>query len=355
VPARRDRARKPSSRLDGYPQVLLAASYRPREYEHAVKTVAYCSPLVPPEWIEAHGLRPRWIVPRDAGASTEGGPLTGMCPYARAIVDTIAASDDVAMVVLTTACDQMRRGAGILADHRPEGVSLLNVPSTRESASSRAYYISELERLGRRLVELGGCRPSAAELREVMVRYDQQRERFRRGEIPAVEPPWCNPVAVELAAEGKAAGDGGVALGLVGGPLRRRDLAVAREAIAAGGRIVLDATEGGRDALADRFDPSALARDPFDESVRAYFDAIPAVFDRPNDRFHAWLAELVRERGARGLVCVRHVWCDLWRGAMARLKETAGVPILEIDLGDEDRGGEGRLAERLEAMIESLR
>ncbi|HLA84246.1 MAG TPA: 2-hydroxyacyl-CoA dehydratase family protein [Thermoguttaceae bacterium] len=326
-----------------------------------MKTVAYCHPLVPSEWIESHGLRAAWLVPHDVEAAAEAGPLTGTCPFARAVGDTLASPDEVGLgaeplAVLTTTCDQMRRMSGILDETRPGDVFLLNVPSTRQSPASREYYANELRRLGRWLVARGGQSPSAERLANAMRRQDAAREAFRRGERPADAPTWCNPVAMEFTVEaGRNGGADGVVLGLIGGPLRRRDLAVARCVRAAGGRIVLDATTGGVDLLPAAFDPTTLARDPFDELVRAYFDELPAVFDRPNDRLHAWIARRVAERGVRGLLCLRHVWCDLWHAALPRLKETAGVPILDIDLGDELRGGESRLAERIEAMIESLR
>ena len=50
----------------------------------------------------------------------------------------------------------------------------------------------------------------------------------------------------------------------------------------AGGRVVLDATEGGERTLPRPFDPARLAADPFEELADAYFDAIPDAFRRPN-------------------------------------------------------------------------
>ena len=319
-----------------------------------MKTVAYCDPLVPSEWIAAHKLRPVWVVPRDDRASAESGPLTGECPYARAVIDTLASCDEDTLAVLTTTCDQMRRGAGLLVERRAESVFLLNVPATRDSSASRDYYTAELHRLGRWLVDHGGRPPTSEQLAQIMVDHDAARADFRRGRLPAEEPSWCNPVAVELAALSNAMDDEGIALGLVGGPLRRRDLAIARWIHASGGRIVLDATDGGCRTLPEPFEPSAVAADPLAELARAYFEGGPAVFDRPNRRFVEWLAQHVEQYNVRGLLFVRHVWCDPWHAALARLKETLGIPILEIDLGDEDQGGEGRIGQRLDALIESL-
>ncbi|MBN1588287.1 MAG: 2-hydroxyacyl-CoA dehydratase [Pirellulales bacterium] len=316
-----------------------------------MKTVAYCHPLVPSEWIEAHGLRARWTVPRHSGA----GAICGMCPYAQAVVDTLAGAGEETIAVLTTACDQMRHGAGLLAEGLGDRVFLLNVPSTWQSPASRAYYTEELQRLGRWLVGWGGRRPAAGQLAQVMADHDRARNAFRHGQIPDEPPSWCNPVAVRLAAEAKRADRGGVALGIVGGPLMEHDLAIVEWINAAGGRIVLDATCGGYRTLPERFDPSAIERDALAELIRAYFDHVPTIHQRPGSRLHDWLANAIREHRAEGLLCLRYVWCDLWHAEVARLKETAGVTILDMDLGDEDRGGEGRVVARLEAMIESLR
>ena len=68
----------------------------------------------------------------------------------------------------------------------------------------------------------------------------------------------------------------------------------------AGGRFVLDATESGERTLPAPVDRQRLQADPREELVRIYFDCIPDVFQRPNDRLFSWLRGQVAERGVRG-------------------------------------------------------
>ena len=93
-----------------------------------MKTVAYSSPFVPPEWIAAHGLRP-WrliggdVVPAGTGAAAVGRSLPipqGVCPYARAMLDDLAdARGSLDAAILTTTCDQMRRVGELLPAPAP--------------------------------------------------------------------------------------------------------------------------------------------------------------------------------------------------------------------------------------------
>ena len=141
-----------------------------------MNTVAYCSPLVPPEWIAAHGLRPVWFTP--AGTLNRQGPgvARGVCPHAGAILDAGSAGVDASALVLTTTCDQLRRVSDLVVRDSPVPTMLFNVPVTWQTESSRAFYRDELERLSRFLVSLGGTRPDAAGLTGVMARYQRNRE-----------------------------------------------------------------------------------------------------------------------------------------------------------------------------------
>ena len=108
----------------------------------------------------------------------------------------------------------------------------------------------------------------------------------------------------------------------------------------AGGRFVLDATESGERTLPAPVDAGRLQADPRDELVRIYFDCIPDVFQRPNDRLYAWLRADVAQRGVRGILMRRHVWCDHWHGELPRLREELAVPLLDWDgAGNDPRPG----------------
>ena len=146
-----------------------------------------------------------------------------------------------------------------------------------------------------------------------------------------------------------------VPLALVGGPLLESDGKLLEVIENAGGRIVLDATEGGERTLPAPLDPDRLQADPFEELVRVYFDAIPDVFRRPNDRLYDWLRQRIAERGVRGVIVRRHVWCDLWHAELPRLRQETSLPLLDLDTAANDRGALAAAAGRVEAFLEMLR
>ncbi|MCE5302296.1 MAG: 2-hydroxyacyl-CoA dehydratase family protein [Planctomycetaceae bacterium] len=293
-----------------------------------MKTVAYSSPFVPPEWIAAHGLHPHRLIPRAATHIPRG-----VCPFAGAIVAEVLAGLDIDAMALTTACDQMRYAAAMLETERAcPTVFLLNVPSTWQTAAVRRMYFNELQRLGRFLVTLGGTAPDAAALAASMRDYERQRK------CAAERSP------------GK-----GVPLAVLGGPMMDSECDFFELVDQAGGRVVLDATDGAvrtqpRAFVADRVD-----REPLRELAEAYFDGIADVFRRPNHRFYDWLARETADHGASGIVVRRYVWCDLWHAETPRIRERTGLPVLEIDVGADDVDVACRTRGRLEAFVETLR
>ena len=237
----------------------------------------------------------------------------------------------------------------------------------------RAFYGEELRRLGRFLVRCGGTAPTAETLRRTMVGYEQARDAIGRGRdsmsareffeaVAAVHGcptsiPLCPFCATPLSPCGRGvAGEGemrGFRLALVGGPLPDSDPPLLEIIEQAGGRVVLDATESGERTLPAPFCHERLHADPFEELVRAYFDAIPEVFRRPNDRLYEWLRQEVAGRGVRGLLVRRYLWCDLWHAELPRLRQECSVPVLEWDVvGDAPAAGD---LGRLEAFLEMLR
>ena len=124
----------------------------------------YVGPLVPPEWIAAHGLRPQRLRLRPAADRSLLAVSRGVCPYVGALIDGILGAQIgtvrfSAALVLTTVCDQMRYAAALLKSRTDGPIFLLNVPSTWQTAAARELYRAELRRLGRFLVQLGGKSP----------------------------------------------------------------------------------------------------------------------------------------------------------------------------------------------------
>jgi len=312
------------------------------------------------------------------------GARRGVCPYAGALVDAVLSDLSAAAVVLTTTCDQMRYAAAVLQQFAALPVFLLNVPRTWQTAGARQLYLEELLRLGRFLVCLGGRAPSDEELARVMRESDRARAPLRGHPVaqpfPAVRGvPACHCFAeavpdsqdsallagrqaVAHQRKGSSAPEAGgqlasqgVPLALVGGPLLEKDYEMFAMVERAGGRVVLDATEGGERTLPAPFDPACLRRNPLQELVDAYFGTIPAIFRRPNDRFYEWLGEQLAARAVRGLILRRYVGCDLWHAEFHRLRQWSPVPVLELDAAGDEPSDMGRTVGRLEAFVEMLR
>lgn len=352
-----------------------------------MNTVLYASPLVPVEWLAAHGVRPIWwrewdphridAPGRDVDRRGEPGSLLrgrrGVCPLAAAVVDS-AAQASAAAVVLTTTCDQMRYAASWLQYQRRLPTFLMNVPSTWETETARSLYLAELERLSHLLVALGGTRPSNEALAEVMHDFDRARARLlgnrdrlsgrgwaaaliavRETAAPNGWPraadsvPSCECLPNQDPTQGRP-----LRLAMVGGPLSESDYGLFDWIEQVGGRIVLDATEWGERTLPRTFSVDSTRRDPLGELADAYFGTIPEIFRRPNHMLYEYLSRELSARHVHGLILRRYLWCDLWHAEVAVLKACCPVPVLDLDASDSESGSSERTRGRIEAFLEML-
>jgi benzoyl-CoA reductase/2-hydroxyglutaryl-CoA dehydratase subunit BcrC/BadD/HgdB len=335
-----------------------------------MKRVAYVNPLVPPEWIAAHGLKPRWQLPELAEDPRDCNAARGICPFAATVVAGARNRPDVAALVLTTTCDQMRHAAA-LVERIGLPVFLMHVPATWQTASSHGLYREELLRLGRFLVRLGGTAPNAASLARVMRGYEDARRRVlsQQENLPArqfaamlAQVRGCpvpgnghlGKTRPSLEPRQRHGPEGGIPLALVGGPLLKKDYSLFDAIEAAGGRVVLDATEGGQRTLPAPFDLCRIETDPLQALADAYFGGIPDVFRCPNTRLHEWLAEELPRRGVRGILFRRYLWCDLWHAELHTLRQRSPVPVLDLDAAPDDQPAANRALGRLEALLEVI-
>jgi benzoyl-CoA reductase/2-hydroxyglutaryl-CoA dehydratase subunit BcrC/BadD/HgdB len=298
-----------------------------------VKTVIYCDPFVPPEWIAAHGIETQRIVPRASDSNSPVHVTFGICPYARAFINEAISQTEAQAVIFTTACDQMRRGTDIMTQNSQLPIFLMNIPTVWQRPCGAKLYAAELKRLGEFLVQLGGRKPTNAQLAEKMIEFENGR---------LMRPN-----------EGKKS-NGKVPLALVGGPLMKQDLSVFDLIEKYGGTIALDATTGGERTLPGRFNRQHLHDNPLGELVNAYFGTIPEVFFRPNEKLYTWLRKRLTETAVQGVIFHRYIWCDKWHAELGRLKEFTALPVLDLDAGDGDDNKEGSLQTRIQAFMEML-
>jgi len=317
------------------------------------KRVAYASPFVPPEWIAAHGLEPIRIWP----STDTGAARAGVCPYAWGWVQAVVQQSGWAGVVVTATCDQMRRSADALALASGHAVCLLHIPCRAESPSSADYFGTELQRLGRTLVDWGGQAPTQDRLRRIMETYNQRRNTLRalRGQVCASD--FCRAAQGRqtiTAPQQTVNREGACPLGLVGSPLTWDALSMLDAIEAAGARLVFDGTENGEGGLCAPFDRDRLDEAPFAELIQAYFNSILHIGRRPNTDFFTWLQRQLTEERIAGLIVHRHPWCDLWHAELPRLRARSGLPVLDLETTGQEPGQQMRQVTRIQAFMETL-
>jgi benzoyl-CoA reductase/2-hydroxyglutaryl-CoA dehydratase subunit BcrC/BadD/HgdB len=253
----------------------------------------------------------------------------------------------------------MRRVAEFVDRARPGEVFLMNLPSTWQTATAHKLYASELWRLGRFLVALGGTELSHERLSAIIRDYGARRSLLRAARGRLSPRQYAEAIAdfhregeVRDYVGGPMPATQGVAVALVGGPLLPEHLEIFDIVERAGGYVALNATSTGDRALPAPFDLRMVADSPLAALADAYFGAIPDAFRRPNSELYRWLKEEVVETGVRGMIFWRYLWCDIWHAEAQRMKEWADLPFLTLDIGDE--GISNRIVSRVQSLLEIL-
>jgi len=317
--------------------------------------VFFTSPWIPVEWIRAHGLMPRGIWAAENFQPGASPSSAGVCTFAEAAVRFAEANADSA-VIFSTACDQMRRGFDTAMLHGQQRVFLFNLPATWQTATAKAMFRAELERLGQFLLTIGGRAPSLEKLRQEMRQSSATRKRLFESAATSSPRGFAEAVARfhwdgTFSSPPPAAPANQIPLALVGGPLLASHWKLLDEIEAAGGRVALNATKTGERSLCPAFQNHSA---PFDDLVTSYFENIVDVFQRPNTRLYSWLKPRLASRQVRGIVLWHFTGCDLWRAEAQTLRETFGLPVLLLEAGGEP-GNAPRELTRLQAFIEMLK
>ncbi len=326
------------------------------------KTVVYSCPYIPAEWIAAHRLRPSRILCNSNGTNGPFASCEGVCPYVRCFINTIGHTNAEALI-LTTVCDQMRRAYDIVTRNFDLPAILINVPSTCKNSASLKLYQDELKRLSLFLCRIGGKKPTEKALAETMIKYDTSRNALKAARIN-LKPRQYSQAIAKFHSNGnfdsKADPDtvetkqSGIQLALLGGPMLKEDFQLFDTIEAAGGKIVLDATETGERSICPSFNQKQIETDPFNELAKTYFNGIADVSRRPNDMLYDWLKYRLKKRNIKGIIFKRFQWCDLWHAELHRLRETLEIPILDIGSTSNPKALQTRNENRINAFMEML-
>lgn len=308
-----------------------------------LKRVVYSCPYIPAEWIAAHGFKPSRIFPGVKKRIRPINSAAGICPYLRAFLNEVKAEKDVAAVLFTTVCDQMRRAPEIIGSETPLPLFLMHVPSTWKTVEARKLYLSQLRRLGFFLIRLGGAPPSRETLCQAMNTYDKQRNVLRDAK-GWVHSRAFSEAIVRFHRTGEVVQNtekldeynNKVPIALIGGPLTSQDLSLFDVIQDAGGNVVLDGTETGERTMPRKFHRQQTHEDPLLELTDAYFGYIPDAFRRPNSELYVWMKREFQANHVKGVILIRNVWCDIWHAEVARIREWIRIPLLDIDLNGEN-------------------
>lgn len=329
------------------------------------------SPWIPHEWILAHGLEPHGIWSCEA-STPQAPPSAGLCAFASLTLE-IAVQSPKDAIVFSSHCDQLRRTFDLACRHRSLGTFLFNLPATWKSETAVRLFDSELERLGKFLLSLGGHEPSPQQLVELLSSYGAARRKLENaaGNVPArvfseevlqmFEPGFSQNTPADSAPRRAEPPKSAIPIALVGGPMRRADWTVLDIIEQLGCQIVLNATEPGERNVwhaSERelhdFRQDASLEQLRSSLARACVTHCTDVFQRPNSRLYDWLAPRLSQRHVRGIVLWHYDWCDLWRAETHTLREKSGLPVLPLESNCLS-GGSPRMINRLQAFLESLR
>jgi len=302
-------------------------------------------------------------MPNTVGAAGPLALVEGLCPYVHSFINEVMTDKNACAVIVTTLCDQMRRAFDVLIRRCDLPAFLMNVPRTWQTLVAQKMYVDELRRLGRFLIRLGGKPPSDQTLAEVMLAYDSARKTILEDRSNLSARQYAEAIAafnrdgpskMPNKQSSTQSLNVGIPLAIIGGPMVKQDFEIFDLVEQSGGLIVLDATETGERGLCPPFDRRGLRDNPLMELVTAYFGSIPDASRRPNSELYKWLEQKLADRAVRGIIFRRYLWCDTWHAEFGRLKEWAKLPVLDIDVGGNNRTQQVRTPNRIRAFLEML-
>ncbi|MFH1716773.1 MAG: 2-hydroxyacyl-CoA dehydratase, partial [Planctomycetota bacterium] len=69
---------------------------------------------------------------------------------------------------------------------------------------------------------------------------------------------------------------------------------------------------------------------------------------------YEWLEREMANRGVRGVIFHRHIWCDLWHVELRPLKDRIDMPVLDLDSAGDKQADRQRMTTRIRAFMEML-
>lgn len=352
-----------------------------REAKAAGKKVVGLVPyFAPAELAHAAGAHPveLWGGGAQTGAAGSYYPAF-YCSLLLTLMERVldGSYDELDAVIVPTTCDGLRNLEENWKFARPDANVIDFVqPAARMKPEARPYLVGQLQHVAQRLEEALGVRIGERALRESIVAYNQQRAAMRRfSEVAAQHVELVDAKArqavyaaarsmdverhtalvEELVAELEqqpASTYNGAKVVLTGilvdslpllGALEENGLAVVGDlTVAESARYALDA-------------PARI--DPYDSlaAIWQQVQGISVALD-PKKKRGSLLADLVRERGAQGVVACIVKFCEEEEFDLPVLKlqmEREGIPLLALEVESQEIANE-QVATRIQAFAEMI-
>ncbi len=321
-----------------------------------MKKIYYTSPFIPPEIIHSKNLIPCRIIPGIKRTFNLNIKM-GICSFAEAFIETLTEKKDASGFVFAASCDQMRRVYELFISKANQPSFLFNVPSLKNNPNSRKMYIDELKRLEKFLINSVGLGLNSKKLFSSIKLYEQAYARILKFK-PVLSDALFKDSEMDInyAAAGikNFAYKTDINIAILGDSLPPAYFDIFGFLRKKNSSVVLDGTDSGERCIPGVMYKEIKSDNPYKILMHKYFLGIPNIYQKPDTDFYSWLKTMIIQRGINGIIILRNIWCDLWRGITSDIKHKSKIHVLAIDLND-DYQFDQHSKNKIDAFIEMLK
>lgn len=261
-----------------------------------------------------------------------------------------------------TTCDQFRRFIEAKGKHDNTNPITINIPSTR-NPNSQTRYVSELKWLANELARIFGKKIDDEKTREICIKRNNIRKKMNGIHKNVSSQAFLLLNQLEYLMDADEMLDlldnleisdyapKKIRLMHCGSPMTIEESDFLQMIESFGAEIIYDASSTGDRNCEIQIEPSG---DIIENIAKAYFDATPAIWMRPNNGFYEKMKEKITENNIQGIIWRSMRYCDVWNLEAQRAKAFLGLPLLQLDMNYSDICS-GRIATRVEAFVETLK
>jgi benzoyl-CoA reductase/2-hydroxyglutaryl-CoA dehydratase subunit BcrC/BadD/HgdB len=261
-----------------------------------------------------------------------------------------------------TTCDQFRRFIEAKGRHDNTSPITINIPSTR-NPNSQTRYTSEIRWLADELAQIFGKVIDTEKIREVCIKRNNIRKKMNEIHKNVSSQAFLLLNQIEYLMDADEMLDlldnleisnytpKKVRLMHCGSPMTIEESDFLDMIESYNAEIIYDASSTGNRNCEVQIETEG---DIIENIAKAYFNATPAIWMRPNNGFYDKMIQIIKEKNVQGIIWRSMRFCDVWNLEAQRAKAFLGLPLLQLDMNYSDIGS-GRIATRVEAFVETLR